>query len=349
MSVKKVAVVLFNLGGPDSLESVRPFLFNLFNDPAILRMPNPMRWMIAQIISRSREEKSQGIYALVGGRSPLLPSTQAQADALQKSLSGLADQVSVHVCMQYWHPMAKETVAAIKAEAPDRVVLLPLYPQFSTTTAGTSLKAFHKEALAQGLTAPIDSLCCFPHQAGFLAETVENIHQSLAVAARSGKPRLLLSAHGLPERTIQAGDPYQWQVEQTAKAIVDKIGDADLDHVICYQSRVGPVKWIGPFIEDEIKRAGLDKVPVVIAPISFVSEHVETLVEIEQEMRELALEVGVPGFERVPAVATGTAFIEGLADMVRRVLARGGPASEHGERICPKMFGECPMPHALRL
>jgi protoporphyrin/coproporphyrin ferrochelatase len=343
VTAKKIAVVLFNLGGPDSLESVRPFLFNLFNDPAILRMPNPMRWMIAQLISRSRAEKSRGIYALVGGRSPLLPSTQAQADALQISLSGLADTVSVHVCMQYWHPMAKETVAAIKQEAPDRVVLLPLYPQFSTTTAGTSLRAFHREAQTQGLAAPIDSLCCFPLQAGFLAETIGNIRQSLSVATKSGKPRLLLSAHGLPERTIGAGDPYQWQVERTANAIVDAFGDTDLDHVICYQSRVGPVKWIGPFIEDEIRRAGQDKVPVVIAPISFVSEHVETLVEIEQEMRELAEEVGVPGFERVPAVAIGPAFIAGLAELVHRVLARGGTASEQGERLCPKSFSQCPM------
>jgi ferrochelatase len=343
VTAKKVAVVLFNLGGPDSLESVRPFLFNLFSDPAILRMPNPMRWMIAQIISRSRAEKSQNIYKLVGGRSPLLPSTQAQADALQKSLGDVVGTVTVHVCMQYWHPMAKEVVGAIKEDKPDRVILLPLYPQFSTTTAGTSLNAFNREARAQGLSVPIDSLCCFPFQDGFLSETVQNIRFSLDAASQRGKPRLLLSAHGLPERTIQAGDPYQWQVEQTAQAIVDELGDSSLDYTICYQSRVGPVKWIGPFIEDEIHRAGRDQVPVVIAPISFVSEHVETLVEIEQEMRELADDVGVPGFERVPAVATGSSFINGLADLVRRAIGRGGPASEHGERLCPKAFGQCPM------
>ncbi|MDG2243656.1 MAG: ferrochelatase [Rhodospirillaceae bacterium] len=343
MTTKKVAVVLFNLGGPDSLESVRPFLFNLFSDPAILRMPNPMRWMIAQIISRSRTEKSQDIYKLVGGRSPLLPSTQAQADALQEKLEDVAETVSVHVCMQYWHPMANEVVGAIKEEEPDRIILLPLYPQFSTTTAGTSLNAFNREARAQGLSAPIDSLCCFPFQSGYLAETVKNIRLSLDAASSRGKPRLLLSAHGLPERTIGAGDPYQWQVEQTAHAIVDAIRDLNPDHKICYQSRVGPVKWIRPFIEDEIRRAGRDQVPVVIAPISFVSEHVETLVEIEQEMRELAEQVGVPGFERVPAVATGAAFVDGLANLVRRIVGRGGPASEQGERLCPKNYSQCPM------
>jgi len=221
-------------------------------------------------------------------------------------------------------------------------MMLPLYPQFSTTTTGTSLKAFAEEAARQGLTAPRDTLCCYPLHRGFIDATVKHIEDALDQAAVHGRPRPLMSAHGLPERTIKAGDPYQWQVEQTANAIADALGRPDLDWVTCYQSRVGPVKWIGPHTEDEIHRAGQDGVPVVVAPIAFVSEHVETLVEIEIEYRELAAECGVPGFYRVPAVAAGETYISGLVELVQATLNSGRPVSDIVTRRCPLSFSTCP-------
>ncbi len=342
MATEKLAVVVFNLGGPDSPQAVRPFLFNLFNDPAILRLPNPLRWLLARLISWRRAPKSREIYDLVGGASPLLPETRNQAEALKQEIADLAAHVEVFVFMRYWHPMVAETVSEIRSFAPDRILLLPLYPQFSTTTTGTSVKAFRQEAVRQGLDVPMDSLCCYPAHHGFLDATVAKISAALDEASAHGAPRLLLSAHGLPQRTIDAGDPYQWQIEQTSMAIVEALDRPGLDWVTCYQSRVGPVKWIGPHTEQEVMRAGADEVPVVVAPIAFVSDHVETLVEIDIEFRELAESSGVPFFSRVPALAADCTFIRGLGDLVRGALERGDPVSDSGARTCPVRFGLCP-------
>lgn len=342
MADNKLAVVIFNLGGPDSPEAIQPFLFNLFNDPAILRLPNPMRWVLAKLISWRRAPTSKEIYDQVGGKSTLLPATEEQAVALKTEIKDLADNVEVFVFMRYWHPMVAETVAKIKSYDPDRIILLPLYPQFSTTTTGTSVEAFKKEAVRQGLTAPQDSLCCYPLHHGFLDATVKNISKALDEASAHGTPRLLLSAHGLPQRTINAGDPYQWQVEQTSMAIVEALGRPGLDWVTCYQSRVGPVKWISPHTEDEVMRAGQDGAPVVIAPIAFVSEHVETLVELDIEFRDLAAKTGVPFFSRVPAVAADCTFIRGLGELVRGVVGKEDTVSDIGSRRCPMSFGTCP-------
>lgn len=342
MAQQKLAVVIFNLGGPDSPEAIQPFLFNLFNDPAILRLPNPMRWILAKLISWRRAPTSREIYEQVGGKSTLLPATEEQAKALKAEIKDMAEDVEVFVFMRYWHPMVEETVAKIKAYDPDRILMLPLYPQFSTTTTGTSLEAFQKEAERQGLTAPRDTLCCYPLHHGFLDATVDHIGKALDEASAHGTPRLLLSAHGLPERTIKAGDPYQWQVEQTSMAIVEALGRPGLDWVTCYQSRVGPVKWISPYTEDEVARAGADGVPVVIAPVAFVSEHVETLVELDIEFREMAEKSGVPFFARTPAVAADCKFIRGLGDLVRGAITADDVVSDIGSRRCPMKFGTCP-------
>ena len=338
----RLAVVLFNLGGPDSPEAVRPFLFNLFNDPAIILLPSFLRWAIAQFISRKRAPLSREIYAQIGGQSNLLPNTLEQAEALKAELAGMPQAVEIFVFMRYWHPTAREVVSQIKAFDPDHIVLLPLYPQFSTTTVGTGIQAFEAEVARVGLRATRETICCYPSHFGFLDATVENIRQALDEARPHGRPRLLLSAHSLPEKTIAAGDPYQWQVEQTSRSIVDALEQADLDWVTCYQSRVGPLKWIGPELEEEVRRAGRDGVPVVIAPIAFVSEHVETLVEIEKDCREVARQSGVPHFVRVPAVASHCTFIHGLGDLVQRALGQGTVCSDEGPRHCPHAFKACP-------
>jgi len=309
----KIAIILFNLGGPDSPEAVQPFLRNLFSDPAIIALPAFLRLPLARFISRRRAAKAEAIYAKIGGSSPILGQTEAQARALEEAL-GREHEWRGYVCMRYWHPMTEAVVRSVKRFAPDRIVLLPLYPQFSTTTTASSFEAWRKAATFKAPTKAIES---YPTEPGFVAASIDLVKQGLAEAG-DGPKRVLFSAHGLPERVIKAGDPYQQQVEETARAIAGKIGG--LDWTVCYQSRVGPLKWIGPSTEAEIARAGADKVGVVLYPLSFVSEHSETLVELDIEYRHLAERAGVPVYVRVPTVGTHPKFIGGLAALVRSVM-----------------------------
>lgn len=339
----RIAIALFNLGGPDGPDAVEPFLFNLFSDPAIIRVPGFVRGFLARLISRRRAPKARGIYARIGGGSPLLPNTLAQARALEEQLKDLGE-VQAFPVMRYWHPMTAQAVREIAQYAPDRVVLLPLYPQFSTTTTASSLDAWREEANRTGLSAPMRTLCCYPVQAGFVEALAALVRDGVEAACGKGRPRVLFSAHGLPEKVVKAGDPYQWQVEQTAAAAMAKLGDIGADHVVCYQSRVGPLKWIGPSTEAEIARAGKDGVPVVVVPLAFVSEHSETLVELDIEYAELAHEAGVPAYVRVPTVSTHPAFIAGLAALARAALARdtADPLPDGERRICAPGWSGCP-------
>jgi len=312
----KIAVILFNLGGPDSLEAVQPFLRNLFSDPAILRVPSLIRGPLARFIASRRAPKARGIYEQIGGSSPILGQTEAQARALEAALgaAGEGHEWRGYVCMRYWHPMTEAVVRSVERFAPDRIVLLPLYPQFSTATTASSFKAWNDLARFK---APTEVVKDYPTDPGFIAASVALVEEGLAQAG-AGPRRLLFSAHGLPERVIRAGDPYQSQVERTAKAIAESLGG--LDWSVCYQSRVGPLKWIGPSTDAEIARAGADKVAVVLYPLSFVSEHSETLVELDIEYRHLAERAGVPAYVRVPTVGTHPLFIAGLARLVRDAL-----------------------------
>jgi len=323
----KTAVILFNLGGPDSLDAVKPFLFNLFNDKAIIGAPQPIRWLLAKYISSKRAPVARDIYRHLGGKSPLLEQTEDQARALQDLLG---KDFKVIVAMRYWHPFADQALAEAKQWGAERVVLLPLYPQFSTTTSGSSFKQWRQLAGAsfdQSLT-----VCCYPVQPGLIRAMVENLRREWDKAIAFGKPRLLFSAHGLPQSIIDKGDPYQFQVEQTAKAVVDELGIAQLDWAICYQSRVGPAKWIGPSTQAELERASRDKVPVVVTPVAFVSEHSETLVELDIEYRHLAEKLGIPAYFRAPAVSSHPEFIKGLAELVAHPTALRGKAC--GKTCC---------------
>lgn len=340
----RTAIVLFNLGGPDRPEAIQPFLFNLFNDPAIIGAPLLIRFLLARLISRRRAPVAAEIYAKMGGASPILPNTEAQARALEAALGDLGD-VRCFVAMRYWQPRAAETALAVKDFQPDRIILLPLYPQYSETTSGSSLKEWARMAKQVGLTAPVTCICCYPRQAGFITAMVDLIRPAYAQACAGGqKPRLVFSAHGLPKKIIARGDPYQWQVEQTAAAVVAALDIQNLDWLVAYQSRVGPLEWIGPATDAEIRRAGADGVPLVLCPVAFVSEHSETLVELDIEYAELAHEVGVPAYFRVPTVATHPAFIAGLAETVRGGLNRGpGLACDSRVCICPPTATRCAM------
>ena len=340
----KLAVVLFNLGGPDTLAAVRPFLINLFSDPRIIGAPGPLRWLLARLIAGRRAPMAREIYRQIGGGSPLLANTERQAAALGERLRTIAsDDVRVYIAMRYWHPTSDATVAAVEAFAPDRIVLLPLYPQFSTTTTGSSIAAWRRSAARAGLDRPTTAVCCYPVAAGFIAALAARIAPVLAASAGAGTPRILFSAHGLPRKIVARGDPYQWQVEQTAAATVAALAPAAFDWVVCYQSRVGPLEWIGPSTDDEIRRAGRDGVAVVVVPLAFVSEHSETLVELDIEYRELAMQCGVPDYRRVATVDDGATFIGALADAVMASCAGGSAvAGLDGARLCPVGSSQCP-------
>jgi ferrochelatase len=309
----KIAIILFNLGGPDSLEAVQPFLRNLFSDPAIISLPAWLRLPLARFIASRRTPKALGIYEKIGGGSPILGQTEAQARALEEAL-GSEHEWRGYVCMRYWHPMTERVVQSVRRFAPDRIVLLPLYPQYSTTTTASSFAAWKKAATFKVPTVEVES---YPTEPGFIRASVEMVKQGLAEVPEM-PVRVLFSAHGLPEKVIKRGDPYQSQVEETASAIAEHLNGADWS--VCYQSRVGPLKWIGPSTDAEIRRAAADGKSIVLYPLSFVSEHSETLVELDIEYRHLAEQAGVAKYVRVPAVGTHPQFIHGLANLVQAAL-----------------------------
>ena len=322
----RLAVVLFNLGGPDSPDAVRPFLFNLFKDPAIITLPFGIRQALAWLIARGRAPVAREIYENLGGSSPLLAGTQAQAEALKQALAPLGREVKIGIAMRYWHPFSDQTAKELAEWKPDQVVLLPLYPQYSNTTSGSSIKDWHRAAKKAGLKAPTAVIRDYPRHPGWVAAQVDLLRQKLSSLGEAAPVRVLFSAHGLPKKFIEAGDPYQKQIEMGAQAIVATLGIPDLDWRICYQSRVGRLEWIGPSTDEEIEQAGADKKGLVVLPIAFVSEHSETLVELDIEYAHLAREKGVPFYLRVPTVDTHPAFIQALAELVDGALR--GEAAE---------------------
>jgi ferrochelatase len=345
MTKRRIAVVLFNLGGPDGPDAVRPFLFNLFRDPAIIGLPALLRYPIAALIAGARTKLARENYALMGGGSPLLPETEKQARALESDLAARFPEAETRcfVAMRYWKPLTARTAKAVKAFAPDEVVLLPLYPQFSSTTTGSSLKAW-KRAYRKG-PGQVSTVCCYPTDDDFIQAHADLIEAAYDKAGRPGSARLLFSAHGLPEKVIEAGDPYQRQVEATAAAVAARLGEG-WDWRVTYQSRVGPMKWIGPSTEDEIKAASARGLALVVTPIAFVSEHIETLVELDHEYREAAFEAGCPAYVRVPALGVAPGFIRGLGRIVQDTLASTAPVATAcawrcgGDRIqCPNKQG----------
>lgn len=335
----KLAVVLFNLGGPDGPAAVRPFLANLFRDPAIIGLPAVVRHPLAAFIAKRRETAAQANYALMGGGSPLLPETQAQAQALEAQLRihAPADETQVFIAMRYWKPFAAETAKAVAAFAPDEIVLLPLYPQYSTTTTGSSLKDWWSAYTGPGRSRAIG---CYPTADGLVEAHVRAIRKVWQGSASPAGLRLLFSAHGLPQKVVDAGDPYRAQVEATAARIAAQLPEFP-DWQVCFQSRVGPLKWLSPSTDAEIRRAGAEGRGVLVAPIAFVSEHVETLVELDHDYRRLANEVGCTPYLRAPTPSVSEPFIEDLAQAVLTALGRHGDVRPYGPWLCPAGLSKC--------
>jgi ferrochelatase len=337
--MSRLAVVLFNLGGPDGPAAVRPFLFNLFRDPAIVAAPAPVRYALAALISRAREKAAQANYGLMGGASPLLPETERQAAALEAALAAHApdSDIQVFIAMRYWKPFSAETARRVADFAPDDIILAPLYPQYSTTTTASSLKAWAAAYRGKGR---VRTICCYPDTPSFVEAHAAAARRTWEAAGKPEGIRLLFSAHGLPDRVVERGDPYQAQVEATAAATAARLPELS-DWRVCYQSRVGPLKWIGPSTEHEIRAAGAEGLGVLISPIAFVSEHVETLVELDHDYAATARSAGCEPYLRVPALGVEAGFIQGLAAGVLAALARPDGVAPQGPWRCPARFTGC--------
>ncbi len=333
----KKAVILFNLGGPDRLESVEPFLFNLFNDPAIISIPAIFRYPLAKLISKRRAPIAKNIYKEIGNKSPILELTQNQAKSLENTLS-IKGNYKCFVIMRCWHPRAADVIKEVKKYNPEEIILLPLYPQYSASTSGSSIKEWNDLCKKENYKVKTKIICCYPTENNFLNSHANLIKKTIK-NLETKDFKLLFSAHGLPEIKIKKGDPYQWQVEQTVAGIMSKLAKENPDYIISYQSRVGPLKWIGPSTDEIIIKYSKEKKGIVIVPVAFVSEHSETLVELDIEYKKLAEKNGCSFYKRVPALGVEESFIKGLEHLVLKQEIRNNFVSSV---MCPNKFIKCP-------
>jgi protoporphyrin/coproporphyrin ferrochelatase len=324
----KVGVLLLNLGGPERIQDVGPFLYNLFSDPEIIRLPNPaLQKPLAWLISSLRAGKSQEAYRSIGGGSPLRRITEQQARELQSVLRQRGIEATSYVAMRYWHPFTESAVADIKADAVDEVVVLPLYPHFSISTSGSSFRELQRLRQADPAFAalPIRCIRSYHDDPGYIGAMAELIAREIQACPDPASALVFFSAHGVPKSYVEeAGDPYQREIEDCSRLIIERL-ERDLGHAnphtLAYQSRVGPVEWLRPYTDEALQELGQQGVKdLVVVPISFVSEHIETLEEIDIEYREIATEAGITNFRRVPALDTTPSFIEGLAQLVQQAL-----------------------------
>jgi protoporphyrin/coproporphyrin ferrochelatase len=333
----RIGVLLLNLGGPDKLEDVRPFLYNLFADPEIIRLPSPLlQAPLAWLISTLRSDKSRENYKKIGGGSPLRRITEAQADAMRDRLQEMGHEVSVYVGMRYWHPFTEEAIGQIKRDKIEKVVVFPMYPQFSISTSGSSFRLLealwqNDPDLQQVEYTVIPSWYDFPR---YLQAMAQLIGQRIDDTDDPASAHIFFSAHGVPVSYVEeAGDPYQQQMEDCTAAIMQTLNRPNA-YTLAYQSRVGPVEWLQPYTEEaivELAEKGIEE--LVVVPISFVSEHIETLQEIDMEYREIAEEAGIRTFARVPAPDTDPTFIQALADLV--IQALNGPQIAFADTVRP--------------
>tara|TARA_Y100001933_G_scaffold169680_1_gene167806 strand:+ start:2779 stop:3954 length:1176 start_codon:yes stop_codon:yes gene_type:complete len=322
--MKKIGVLLMNLGGPERIKDVGPFLYNLFSDPEIIRLPIPFfQKPLAWLISTLRSTKSQQAYLSIGGGSPLRRITEQQARELQSKLREKGFDATTYIAMRYWHPFTESAIADIKADGINQVVVLPLYPHFSISTSGSSFRELKKLRDDDEGFKNISIRCIrswFNHP-GYLKSMVELISEQIVKCDSPCDAHVFFTAHGVPKSYVdEAGDPYKEQIEECASLIVKGL-EKELKyknpHTLSYQSRVGPEEWLKPYTEDVLQELGGLKIQdLIVVPISFVGEHIETLQEIDIEYKEIALKSGIKNFRRVKALNTYPTFIEGLSELV---------------------------------
>tara|TARA_B100000787_G_scaffold54107_1_gene39314 strand:+ start:157 stop:1191 length:1035 start_codon:yes stop_codon:yes gene_type:complete len=338
----KKAIILFNLGGPDKIENVEPFLFNLFNDPAILNLPTIFRYPLAKLISNRRAPVAKKIYEELGGSSPILKLTKEQADALDIKLNQtqIEDEYKCFIVMRCWNPRAKDVIRDVQLYNPSEIILMPLYPQYSAATSGSSIKEWKNICKKNNYNVKTSTICCYPTDHNFINAHTREIVKKIKNLKNF---KLIFSAHGLPEKNIKKGDPYQWQIEQSVKKIVENLNDENLDWILSYQSRVGPLKWIGPSTEDIIIENSKIGKHIVLVPIAFVSEHSETLVELDIEYKELADANGCKNYTRVPALGTNKDFIKAMSELIIKKDEYKINENLYPPKIqCPSNLKKCP-------
>jgi ferrochelatase len=321
----RVGVLLLNLGGPEKPADVQPFLFNLFSDPEIIRIPFPaLQKPLAWFISSRRAKTSQANYQQIGGGSPLRRITEAQGAALKTALQEKGKDAEVYIGMRYWHPFTEEAVAHIKRDNIEKLVVLPLYPQYSISTSGSSFRLLEQLWQDDAQLAPIDYtlIPSWYARPGYVNAMADLIRAQLDKLPNPDAAHIFFSAHGVPTSYVEDfGDPYQKEIEHCTDLIMQALGKPN-QHTLAYQSRVGPIEWLQPYTEDAIRELAAQGIhDLVVVPISFVSEHIETLQEIDIEYREIAEEAGIEGFHRVPALDTDPSFIADLASMVDEAIA----------------------------
>ncbi|KAF7058498.1 hypothetical protein CFC21_065546 [Triticum aestivum] len=326
---EKIGVLLLNLGGPETLNDVQPFLFNLFADPDIIRLPRLFRFLqrpLAKLISTFRAPKSKEGYASIGGGSPLRKITDEQANALKVALKSKNLEADIYVGMRYWYPFTEEAIDQIKKDKITKLVVLPLYPQYSISTSGSSIRVLQnivkEDQYFAGL--PISIIESWYQREGYVKSMADLIEKELSVFTNPEEVMIFFSAHGVPLTYVKdAGDPYRDQMEDCIALIMEELKSRGTlnDHTLAYQSRVGPVQWLKPYTDEVLVELGQKGVKSLLAvPVSFVSEHIETLEEIDMEYRELALESGIENWGRVPALGCTSSFISDLADAVVEAL-----------------------------
>ncbi|CAK9155449.1 unnamed protein product [Ilex paraguariensis] len=328
-SEEKIGVLLLNLGGPETLHDVQPFLFNLFADPDIIRLPRLFQFLqqpLAQLISVLRAPKSKEGYASIGGGSPLRKITDEQASALKMALEAKDVPANVYVAMRYWHPFTEEAVKQIKRDKVTRLVVLPLYPQYSISTTGSSIRVlqsiFREDAYLSRL--PVSIIQSWYQREGYIQSMADLIEEELQMFSKPQEAMIFFSAHGVPVSYVEdAGDPYKAQMEECIHLIMQELKARGINnnHTLAYQSRVGPVQWLKPYTDEVLVELGQKGVKSLLAvPVSFVSEHIETLEEIDMEYKHLALESGIANWGRVPALNCTSSFITDLANAVIEAL-----------------------------
>lgn len=325
---KKIGVVLFQLGGPDSIEAVEPFLTNLFLDEDIIDFPGAFlaRRFLARRIAARRSRPIGEHYAEIGGKSPINELTSLQQTALQQVLRERSIDAHVVVAMRYWHPMTGEAIRELRAHHVEEVILLPLYPQFSRATTFSSMNEWRRQAQQLGFEVPARLICCYPNHPDYIRALVENIRVTLERFGSTDPTNidLLFSAHGVPVDFIRKGDPYQLHVEETVRCVMRE-GGWQMPYTICYQSKVGPARWLEPSLTGTIASlASQGRKNLLVVPVAFVTEHIETLHEINIEAREEAMHLGVERFEMMPSLNDHPLYIQCLADLVQSALARPG-------------------------
>lgn len=317
--MKKSAVVLFNLGGPDSLEAVEPFLFNLFCDPDIFNIPFGQK-LLARMISRRRAPKVQERYRRIGGNSPINSWTEKQRSKLEAALRQEGRDVTVRTAMRYWHPLIQKVADDLSGQDYKRIVLLPLFPQYSRTTTGSAFNEWKR--VLRGNPDCLYYVSSYHDHPAYIAAVNERIDEAIGRFPEEvrGNIRILFSAHGIPERLVKKGDPYSRQVQETVQAIM-AARHFPHPHHLCFQSRVGPVKWLSPSTEETIRRLGAEnRKHLLVVPISFVSDHIETLYELDVEYREVAEAAGIENFIVIRGLNDSATFIGALKDIAVKAL-----------------------------